>query len=191
MRLICGLDIETTGLSQPEGHRIIEMAMAFYDLDTLEKRGEFSTRINPKRDIDPKAQAVHNISLEDLVDAPVWRKVAEKISILLSRCEFVVAHNGIGFDIPFIWGEFLRVDVSPPMVKVIDTMLQARWATPDGAVPNLGALCFASDVEYNKELAHAATYDVNVMMECFFKYYPKGFFTLPTDFYQFKKMETK
>lgn len=189
MRLAVGLDIETTGLKQPEGHRIIELAAVVYDLDTGIKQGAFETRINPERSIDPSAQAVHKISIDDLVSAPVWESVAEKVSRLLSRCEFVVAHNGIGFDLPFIWGEFQRVGVPQPKVKVVDTMLQARWATPDGAVPNLGALCYASDIPYDKDLAHGATYDVSVMMDCFFKYLPKGFFTLPVVEYEFKPMK--
>ena len=189
MRLIAGIDVETTGLKQPEGHRIIEFAAIIYDLDTGTQKGAFETRINPQRGIDPLAQAVHKISTEDLVDAPLWETLAEKVSRLLSRCEYVVAHNGVGFDLPFIWGEFLRVGVAPPKVKVVDTMLQARWATPDGAVPNLGTLCYASDIPYDKALAHAATYDTERMMECFFKYLPTGFFKLPVEEYEFKPMK--
>lgn len=189
MRLIAGLDIETTGLKQPDGHRIIELALVVYDLDTKAEKGRYETRINPMRGIDPSAQAVHKISIDDLADAPLWEKVATKISALISKCEFIVAHNGIGFDLPFVWGEFLRVGVEMPRVKVVDTMLQARWATPDGAVPNLGALCFASDVHYDKALAHGATYDVSVMMECFFKHLSGGYFTLPPETYEFTPMK--
>lgn len=179
-RIIAGLDLETTGKEQEKGHRIIEIACVLHDLDTRARIGSFEQRINPQRGIDPDAQAVHGISFEDLVSCPVLEDVAPKISALLQRCDYVVAHNGVGFDMPFLFGELLRVGSPlPANVRVIDTMLQGRWATSDGAVPNLGTLCFASDVPYDKSLAHGATYDVEVMLQCFFKHFGSGFFTLP------------
>ncbi len=184
-RIVAGFDTETTGLDQTEGHRLIEVAVLIYDLDTQERLGKFVSRINPQRGIDPKAQEVHGISYDELIREPLWEEVAPKLSALLSRCHYVVAHNGIGFDMPFVWGEFIRAGVSLPEVAVVDTMLQGRWATPDGAVPNLGALCFASGVQYDKALAHAAEYDVSVMMQCFFRHFPAGFFTLPAQPYRY------
>lgn len=180
-RIIAGLDIETTGLEQVEGHRIIEVAAVLYDLDTKARLGAFERRINPQRGIDEKAFAVHKISVEDLIGKPVWEEVAEPLSRVLRSCQYVVAHNGIGFDMPFIYGEFIRAGVPLPEVGVVDTMLQGRWATPDGSVPNLGALCWASGVDYDKEKAHGATYDVEVMMQCFFRHFESGFFRLPTE----------
>lgn len=191
MRLVGGLDIETTGLSQVDGDRMVEIALVIYDLDTKLEKGRFETRLNPERGIDPKAQAVHGISSDDLIGKPKWESVAEKFSALLSRCEFVVAHNGLGFDMPFVWGEFRRVGAPLPKVKVVDTMLSGRWATPDGSVPNLGALCWASGVEYDKSKAHGAAYDIEVMMACFFKHLPNGFFTLPTEVYEYTVPKSK
>lgn len=184
-RIVGGLDLETTGLDQPGGHRIIEVALLLYDLDTQAELGRYETRLNPQRGIDPKAEAVHGISYDSLIGRPVWESVAPKLSLLLSKCHYMVAHNGQGFDAPFLWGEFLRVGVSLPEVIVVDTMIQGRWATPDGAVPNLGALCWASGIDYDKSKAHGAGYDVSVMMACFFKQLPRGFFTLPTEPYHY------
>lgn len=180
-RLVAGLDTETTGLSQVDGHRLVEVAVVIYDLDTEKELGRFETRINPERGIDPKAQAIHGIGYDDLIGQPTWGAIAPKLAALLSRCQYVVAHNGEGFDMPFVWGELIRVGAPLPDVRVIDTMLQGRWATPDGAVPNLGAMCFACGVEYDKSKAHGATYDVEVMMNCFFSQYKRGYFTLPTE----------
>ena len=184
--LIAGLDLETTGLDQTEGHRIIEVALVIYELGTGKERGRIEQRINPMRGIDPKAQAVHGICAEDLIGKPQWETVGHGVSNLISRCQYVVAHNGIGFDAPFLWGEFERIGVALPSVPIIDTMIQGRWATPDGAVPNLEALCFACNVEYDRNKAHGATYDVSVMMACFFKQYERGFFTLPSSPYVYK-----
>jgi DNA polymerase III subunit epsilon len=190
-RIAAGLDFETTGLDQEKGHRIIEVAAILHDLDTQERLGKFVQRINPERAVDPDAQAVHGISFEDVVGCPTWNEVGPKLSALLSRTQYVVAHNGIGFDMPFAFREFLRIGAPLPKVAVVDTMLQGRWATPDGAPPNLGALCFACDVPYDKNAAHAAEYDVEVMLECFFRQLPRGFFTLPTHHYELPAKEKK
>lgn len=183
--LIAGLDLETSGLSQVDGHRVIEVAVVIYSLETRAMRGRFETRLNPQRGIDAKAQEIHGISYESLIGKPLWEEVAPKLSLLLSKCPYVVAHNGLGFDAPFLWGEFLRAGVALPEVRIVDTMLQARWATPDGSIPNLKALCFACGVPYDPDKAHGASYDTEVMMACFFSQLDAGFFTLPTEFYRY------
>jgi DNA polymerase III subunit epsilon len=182
-----GLDIETTGLKQSEGHRIIEVAMSLRDYNGR-VIGSVQQLIDPQRSIDPEAQAVHKIDYGQLIGKPTWDKFAPKLAALMGRCTYIVAHNGEGFDLPFIGYEFMRVGVAMPQVRVMDTMLHGRWATPDGSVPNLGALCWACEVDYDPNQAHSALYDVNVMMECFFKArsqnerlfpLPERFFTLP------------
>jgi DNA polymerase-3 subunit epsilon len=175
------LDFETTGIAQEKGHRIIEAALVLHELESKRRLGEFVTRINPERSIDADATAVHGIKFEDLVSEPTWPVIAPKLSALVGKCQYVVAHNGVGFDAPFLARELIRVGVEVPPMRVIDTMLQARWATPDGSVPNLGALCFACGVSYDTAKAHAALYDVDRMAECFFSQFDRGFFTLPTE----------
>lgn len=182
--IIGGLDIETTGLEQEKCHRIIEIAVLPYLYDeatgTVTPKGKFVQRINPQRAIDPGAQAVHGICYEDLAYSPTWEEVAPKVVRLMSACDLLVAHNGNGFDLPFIAAELLRIGQPIPDVEVVDTMVQGRWATPMGKLPNLGEFCFATGVDYDKEKAHAAEYDVSVMMESFFVALRKGFIQLPT-----------
>lgn len=177
--IVTGLDIETTGLDQAKGHRIIEVAAILYDLDTERELGRWVQRINPQRSIDPGAQAVHGISFEDVAASPVWSDVAPKLAKVMDRSDLIVAHNGEGFDLPFIGAEFLRIGIALPNVKCFDTMLEGRWATPMGKLPNLGELCFACGVDYDPAQAHAADYDVEVMMASFFRARRKGFFALP------------
>jgi len=191
MIVVGGLDLETTGLEQEKGHRIIEAALVLYSLEDKRRLGDYTVRINPGRSIDPAAQAVHGIGIEDLVGCPTWEEVAPKLSMLLGKCNYVVAHNGEGFDAPFVVREFIRAGVSVPPINLVDTMLQGRWATPDGAVPNLGAMCFACGVDYDKTKAHAALYDVERMMECFFSQVDRGFFTLPTKPFELPKEKAK
>lgn len=187
------LDIETTGLVQTEGHRIIEVAIALHDLAApgMPRIATYEQRVNPERAIDPEAEAVHHISFDDLARCPTWAEVAPKVGAILARSHVAIAHNGEGFDMPFIYGELARMGVALPQLGLIDTMLQGRWATPDGALPSLRALCWASGVEYDPERAHAALYDVEVMMACVQRHMPRGFFQMPTAAYQFVPMVGK
>lgn len=181
--VIGGLDLETTGLKQADGHKIIEVAtqLFHYDTDTKAKKEilRWEQRINPARSIDPGAQAVHGISFEMLSGCPQWPEVAPKLAKIMSKCDFVVAHNGDGFDLPFIAMEFLRVGIAVPDVLSFDTMLSGRFATPNGKYPNLKELAFAFDIPYDPSKAHAALYDVSITMDCFFLGLEGNFFHIP------------
>ena len=177
MKLI-GLDTETTGLNAQD-HRIIEIALMRYDSETQLLEDSLVLRIHPQRSIDPKAQAVHGISINDLKDCPTFKEVARDITRFIKTGDLLIAHN-LGFDVEFLVEELLRAEVDVPQIDGFDT-LDARWATPLGKKPSLKELCFALDVPYDVSLAHAATYDVDVMMQCFFKAVERGFFVIESE----------
>lgn len=178
--LIAGTDLETTGLEIGD-HRIIEAYVGLWDTDTRKLVKQTNLRINPQRSIMPAAQAVHKISIQDLQGCPVWdRSIAGMVRNAIEEADVMVAHNGDGFDLPFLNYEFKRVGVPALEVPSVDTMLLGRWATPQGKVPNLGELCFACGVEYDPSKAHAAEYDVDRMMQCVFNGLEWGFFALPS-----------
>ena len=172
-----GLDIESTGLEQAEGHRIIEICLVHYDYDTKKPIGEFKARIDPARPIDAKAQAVHGIAYTDLVGCPQWENVAGAVRAELERSDLWIAHNA-NFDIPFITGEMNRVGLLMPAVPSFCTMENGRWACFDGKAPKLQELCFALGVPYDPSLAHAAEYDVQRMMACFWAGQERGFYSV-------------
>jgi DNA polymerase-3 subunit epsilon len=169
MNIAAGVDIETTGLLEPE-HRIVEVYVGHYDLREGIKHDGKVWRIHPQRSITAAAQSVHHIAITDLEGCPVWTDVATEIRDWLEAADIHVAHNGEEFDLPFINAELERIKL-PRLTKkpLIDTMLECRWATPTGAVPNLAALCWACGIEYDPAKAHAASYDVDVMMGSFFR----------------------
>ena len=176
--IIGALDTETTGLEWGD-HRFVEVYVEQIEYPTRKSLTKKLQRINPQRSIQPAAQAVHKISLSDLVGCPAWEDVAKNLHALLSGCDLLVAHNGQGFDLPFLNYEFKRAGLSELRVPMFDTMLEGRWATPIGKVPNLGELCWACEVDYDGSKAHAADYDVGVMIECFFRGLDWGFFRAP------------
>lgn len=177
MRVV-GVDTETTGLSQEEGHRIVEICFRHYDLESRALIGTYTKRINPKRSIDAKAQAVHGIALSELLTEPTWEHLAEEIQDEMAKADLLIAHN-MKFDGPFIALELMRVGLDIPKVDAFCTMESGRWATPLGKNPNLGELCFALDVPYDPSMAHSAEYDVDCTMLCFFRGYDMGFYQLP------------
>lgn len=180
MPIVTGIDIETTGLKQEKGDRIIEINCQLYDLATRERKINWTKRISPEgKAIAPAAAAVHGISATDLVGCPPWKDVAPSVQGILKKSDLVVAHNGDSFDLPFIAGELDRIGLDVPDVESFDTMLQGRWATGQGKPPSLEELAWACDEEYDHSKAHAADYDVAVMMACFWKGVEWGFFKLP------------
>lgn len=167
---ITGVDIETTGLAQEEGHRIIEIAALTYDfgLDgSVREVDRFTQRVNPQRSIDPAAQAVHGISAADLIGQPTWDAVGPLVHKRLATTDLFVAHNA-EFDAPFVALELIRIGLDVPFENVFCTMQNGRGAAPFGKVPNLGELCWACGVDYDPSAAHAADYDIKKTMECFF-----------------------
>lgn len=174
--VVAGIDIETTGLLTPD-HRIIEFYIGLYKGSTL--IWEYNQRIDPKRSIAADAQRIHGISASDLIGKPTWEEVAPTIAKILARVDYNVWHNGDSFDGPFTKMELERVGLTMPDKPAVDTMVQGVWATPDGKKPRLGELAFACGIDYDPSKAHAADYDVKVMMDSYFKGLEWGFFEPP------------
>lgn len=174
--IIAGLDLETTGKFEPD-HRIIEVYIGLYRAST--KIWSYQQRIDPQRSISADAQRVHGIAAGDLIGMPIWDSVAPTINQILKRADLVVAHNGDGFDRPFLEMEMNRIGLTLTEKPWIDSMVDGVWATADGKKPRLGELAFACGVDYDPAKAHAAAYDVDVMMECFSKGLDWGFYSIP------------
>jgi DNA polymerase-3 subunit epsilon len=178
VKKILGLDTETTGLDPHTGDKIIEVALLTYDADSHELIDSYITRIDPERSINPKAQEVHGIRYEELVGCPKFNDVAHEIVARNKDADLMVAHN-LEFDAGFLVVQLAAAGVAMPNIAVFDTMKEARWATHNGKYPRLQELCFSLGVEYDTSAAHAATYDVDVMMQCLWKGAERGFYTLP------------
>ncbi|HHV4090805.1 MULTISPECIES: 3'-5' exonuclease [Klebsiella pneumoniae complex] len=168
MTVATGIDIETTGLDVYSGHKIIEIALVSYDIETANKLREVSLRFNPRRNIDAKAQAVHGISLEMLADSPLFEDKAASLAKALAAADVWVAHNGRQFDIPFITKQMRDCGVELIQRPLIDTM-DARWACESGKIPRLQELAVAMGFVYDEEKAHGALYDTQLLMQCFMK----------------------
>lgn len=179
MALICCLDTETTGV-KPTEDRICEIALVLWDTVTGKERMAFEKRINPQMHIAPGAVKVHGITDADVMGCPDFSTIAPSLANLLGKVDAIVGHNAARFDMVLLVHEMLRVGVTPPeLPPVIDTMLDGRWATSDGKIPTLGELCWALDVPYDSDQAHAALYDVRCNLAAYIKAVELGIWEHP------------
>lgn len=170
--ILAALDTETTGLS-PADDRIIEVYVELIRGST--SIFTYEQRIDPQRSISAEAQRVHKISTSDLLGKPVFASVAPVLHKVLSKADGYLIHNA-EFDIGMLKAEFKRNGFTLPEKPIIDTMIEGSWATPDGKRPNLKELCFACGIGYDETLAHAASYDVQRMVECYVRGSEWGFY---------------
>ncbi|GAB3412976.1 exonuclease domain-containing protein [Flindersiella endophytica] len=95
------VDVETTGLRPSWHDRIAEVGVVLLSREG-EITGEWSTLVNPRRDLGP--QAIHAIRAADVRHAPTFGQVAGWLAGLLAN-RVIVAHN-LRFDLGFLRAEF-------------------------------------------------------------------------------------
>jgi DNA polymerase-3 subunit epsilon len=115
LRPLVVFDLETTGVSVYTD-RIVQMA--FVKLLPDGTRREWSTLINPGREIPAGATAVHGITVEMVRDAPRFRDVARKVLGGIEGCD-LAGFNAARFDWPLLRAELARLDLAPVEEPVI------------------------------------------------------------------------
>ncbi|HQO29847.1 MAG TPA: DNA polymerase III subunit epsilon [Accumulibacter sp.] len=160
------LDTETTGLEHKLGHRIIEIAGVEMCNRRLTQR-HFHRYLNPQRDIDSGAQAVHGISTEFLADKPLFADIVNEFLDFVRDAELVI-HNA-PFDVGFLNAELARLDlpaIDSACLGVCDTLRMAKDAHP-GKKNNLNALCERYGVDNSKRTLHGALLDAEILAEVY------------------------
>ncbi len=160
------LDTETTGLEHKLGHRIIEVACVEMTNRRLTNR-HFHRYVNPERDIDEGAQAVHGISRDFLADKPRFAAIAAEFLDFVRGAELVI-HNA-AFDIGFLNAELARLDMAPIETVchgVRDTLRMAKELHP-GKKNNLNALCDRYGVDNSHRTLHGALLDAEILAEVY------------------------
>lgn len=177
MTLITFFDLETTGKLTPEG-RIIEASFRLCDLETYSELEHFESRFNPERHIEAMATNVHGIDDKMVKHEPKFVEKLPIITSVLERSNYVVAHNLIGFDLPYLTIEFERHGVALPEFKTFDTLIEGTCCTDLGKSPTLFELAWALGVAYDLKLAHGAAYDSAVLRDAFFNGVKYGWFNI-------------
>jgi DNA polymerase-3 subunit epsilon len=160
------LDTETTGLNPATGDRIIEIGC----VEVIDRRltdRTFHYYVNPERDIDAGAFAVHGLSREFLSDKPLFGNIVEQLIEFVDGAEIVI-HNA-AFDLGFLDNEFALLK-RPPFrglaAKIIDTLLDARQMFP-GKRNSLDALCDRFNISNEHRTLHGALLDAQLLAEVY------------------------
>lgn len=93
----------------------------------------FYTVINPQMPFDAKNIEVHQITADDVKDAPTMAEVWPRIKDLYQPGMLVAAHNA-RFDTNVMRQSLARYDIAEPHYLVIDTLATSRLFEPD--LPN-------------------------------------------------------
>ncbi len=160
------LDTETTGLEHKLGHRIIEIGCVEMRSRRLTHR-HFHRYLNPDRDIDAGALAVHGIGLDFLQDKPRFADIAEEFLNFVRGAELII-HNA-PFDIGFLNSELALLDMAPinsVCHGIQDTLRMAKDLFP-GKKNNLNALCDRYGVDNSRRTLHGALLDAEILAEVF------------------------
>jgi DNA polymerase-3 subunit epsilon len=160
------LDTETTGLDYRLGDRVIEIGC----VEMVGRRftgRRFHRYLNPEREVEAGALAVHGLSNEFLQDKPRFRDVADELAQFLRDAE-VVIHNA-PFDVGFLSHEFGLLDL-PPLTElaagIVDTLKMAKDLHP-GRRNSLDALCERYGVDHTRRTLHGALLDAELLAEVY------------------------
>jgi len=163
------LDTETTGLDPADGHRLVEVGC----IELVNRRPSgrtFHRYLNPERDIDEGALAVHGITRAQLETEPRFAAVAGELLEFIRGAELVI-HNA-PFDVGFLNAELERLtDLEGPrriesVCRVLDTLALARSMHP-GQRNSLDALCKRYGVDNSKRELHGAMLDARILVDVY------------------------
>ena len=154
------LDIETTGLSFKDNHKIVEIACIETN-ELIPTKRVFHKIVNPERNVPEEAFKIHGFSTESLKNKPKFYEIADELINFISGNDLII-HNA-SFDIPFINHE-LRL-IKKEIInknKIIDTLELARSKYP-GASNSLDALCKRFGVDLSRRTKHNEVLDCDLL----------------------------
>ena len=159
------LDTETTGFEPELGHKLVEIG-AVEMIDRQLTGRHFHHYLNPQRDSDEGALAVHGLTTEFLSDKPLFKTIADDLLEFIDGAT-VLIHNA-AFDTKFINAELAAIQRAPmeTICAVEDTLHMARQMFP-GKRNNLDALCERLGVSNAHRVLHGALLDAEILAEVY------------------------
>src|ERR1041384_60119 len=162
-----GFDTETPGLEHSAGHRLVEIGC----VEIVNRRPtgrKFHRYLNPEREIDAGALAVHGIELAPLQNARNFGETADELVAFIAGAELII-HNA-PFDVGFVDAEFARLPGEPRTIaslcRGLDTLALARSLHP-GQRNSLDALCKRYGVDNSKRDLHGALLDAGILLDVY------------------------
>ena len=157
------MDTETTGLETRDGHRVIEIGCVEV-IDRKMTGHNYHQYLQPDRESDEAALAVHGITSEFLADKPRFNDVAAAFIDYIKGAELII-HNA-PFDIGFLNYELSRLDGDwgdiGSICTITDTLIMAREMHP-GQRNSLDALCKRYEINNAHRELHGALLDSEIL----------------------------
>ena len=116
------VDLETTGLSPRQGHRIIEIGAVAVEQGAI--ADEFSTLIDAGVPVPMTVQAIHGITDTMLTGQPNTEEALARFSAFIVD-SVLIAHNA-AFEVSFLRHEFARLQMGFPNRHVCTLELSRR-----------------------------------------------------------------
>ncbi len=158
------VDTETTGLDPRQGHRIIELAGIELEGRRVSLR-RFHRYLNPEREIDAGAAAVHGLTYERLQNEAKFADIVASFLEFIEGAELII-HNA-PFDMSFLNHELALLGLPPLLNNVTDTLKIAREMHP-GKKNSLDALCSRYEIDNAHRTLHGALLDTELLAEVYF-----------------------
>ena len=154
------LDTETTGLDHDNGHRLVEIGIV--ELENHIPTGKyFHYYLNPERESDPKAQEIHGLSKEFLIDKPKFYEIADDFIEFISS-DNIIIHNA-SFDVGFLNAELKRCNMHKLNEScIIDTLILAKKKFLGQSV-SLDSLCKRYGIDLSDRQLHGALKDAKLL----------------------------
>lgn len=160
------LDTETTGLNPRTGDRVIEIGCV--ELLNRQLTGNnLHFYINPERDSEEGALAVHGLTTEFLSDKPKFAQIADEFRDYVRDAEIII-HNA-PFDVGFLDAEFKLLGLAPfkeHVDNVIDSLQMAKEQHP-GRRNSLDALCDRYGISNAHRTLHGGLLDAALLAEVY------------------------
>lgn len=158
------VDTETTGLDPRQGHRIIELAAIELEGRKVSLR-RFHRYLNPEREIEAGAVAVHGLTYERLQNEAKFADIVASFLEFIEDAELII-HNA-PFDMGFLNHELELIGLPPLQNVVVDTLKVAREMHP-GKKNSLDALCSRYAIDNAHRSLHGALLDTELLAEVYF-----------------------
>ena len=158
------LDTETTGLSNAEKHRIVEIGCIELN-NQISTNNIFHAYINPLRPVSEEAYKVHGYSDKFLSDKKTFAEIAESFLDFINNKKLII-HNA-PFDLSFLNYEMKLINKKAIDKKnVVDTLEIARTKYP-GSQNSLDALCKRFNIDNSRREKHTALVDCHLLKEVY------------------------
>jgi len=158
------LEVETTGLSIIEKHRIVEIGCIELE-NQIPTNKIFHEYLNPQRSVSEDAYKIHGYSDDFLSDKKTFSEIAESF-LKFIKDKKIIIHNA-AFDLSFLNYEFRLINQKAiNKNNIIDTLEIARLKYP-GSQNSLDALCKRFNIDNSKREKHNALIDCQLLKEVY------------------------